>query len=288
MSTSRDMFRAQDRAPEASPAMHARDDARALPVIQMFWHGLPLSRIERLSMISFLRNGHAVHLYVYDEPDGVPAGVQLKDAAEILPRSSLFFHRRNQSVAHFSDWFRYQLLFARGGLWSDTDMVCLEPFDYANPIVFAWQDAEHLNNAVLGLPAGDPLAEWLARSCERPNTMLPYDDLNRRLAKIKRRLKGQGREAVRWGDTGPYGLTSAARHLGYLEHALPKWHFYPVAYEESRRLFESAPAGGSSTFNGSRAVHLWNQLIDGADKNSRFPPDSPFERLWARYVDAST
>lgn len=257
----------------------------SLPVIQMFWHGAHLSRIERLSMISFLRNGHSVALYVYDEPGGVPAGVQLKDAAEILPRSSLFFHRRNQSVAHFSDWFRYRLLFERGGLWSDTDMVCLKPFDYSNPIVFAWQDAEHLNNAVLGLPARDPLAEWLARSCERPNEMLPYDDFQRRFAKLKRRLKGQGREAVRWGDTGPYGLTRAAQHLGgYIEHALPKWHFYPVSYEENQMLFESAQGGAPSIFEGSRAVHLWNQLIDRASKNTQFPADSPFERLWARYV----
>jgi hypothetical protein len=267
-------------------AVHAQEQASAapLPAIQMFWHGQPLSRIERLSMISFLRNGHAVHLYVYEEPAGVPAGVQLRDAAEILPRSALFFHRRNQSVAHFADWFRYSLLFQRGGLWSDTDMVCLKPFDYPSPIVFAWQDEEHRNNAVLGLPARDPLAEWLARACERPNMMLPYDNLSRRFAKLKRWLKGQGHEAVRWGDTGPYGLTNAARHLGYLGHALPHWHFYPVRYEENRVLFESPSAGEEPTFNGSRAVHLWNQLIEGPDKNGRFPPDSPFERLWARYL----
>jgi hypothetical protein len=263
-------------------------ESRALPAIQMFWHGSPLSRIERLSMISFLSNGHDVHLYIYDEPRGVPAGVQLKDAADILPRSDLFFHRRNQSVAHFSDWFRYRLLFERGGLWSDTDMVCLEPFDYPSPIVFAWQDDHYLNNAVLGLPAGDPMAEWLARSCERPNQMLPYDNLRRRLAKLKRRVKGQGREWVRWGDTGPYGLTSAARHFRYIGHALPKWHFYPVAYEENRLLFESAPSGTRSIFDGSRAVHLWNQLIDGAEKNSKFPSDSPFEQLWTRYLDGAT
>jgi len=238
-------------------------------------------------MISFLRNGHRVHLYVYDEPEGVPEGVEVRDAVQILPRSQLFFHRRNQSVAHFSDWFRYRLLFERGGLWSDTDMVCLKPFDYASPIVFAWQDEENLNNAVLGLPARDPLAEWLANSCERPNRILPYDDLGMRLAKLKRRFKGQGRESVRWGDTGPYGLTRAARHLGYTEHALPQWHFYPVRFEEHQLLFESPGPGVDLSFNGSRAVHLWNQLIEAGqvlDKRARFPADSPFEQWWARYV----
>ena len=262
--------------------------ARRLPTIQMFWHGPALSRIEQLSMMSFMRNGHPVHLYVYEEPQGVPDGVRVMNAAEILPRSSLFLHRRRQSVAHFADWFRYRLLFARGGLWADTDMVCLQPFDYPSPVVFAWQDDRHLNNAVLGLPAGDALAEWLANACEFPNRILPYDSFRMRLMKLKRRFKGMGRESVRWGDTGPYGLTRAARHLGYAEHALPQWHFYPVRFEDHRVLFESPQAGVDLSFSRSRAVHLWNQIIEAGqslDKNARFPADSPFEQWWARYVD---
>ena len=273
----------RDRDPGASPG------TRKLPAIQMFWHGRPLSRIERLSMTSFMRNGHSVHLYVYEEPSGVPEGVRVMDASEILPRTEMFLHRRRKSIAHFADWFRYRLLFDRGGLWADTDMVCLQPFDYTDPVVFAWQDDHHLNNAVLGLPAGDALAKWLAMCCEYPNKMLPYDDLGIRLIKLKRWLKGRGREDVRWGDTGPYGLTSAARHLGYTEHALPTWHFYPIPFEDHRVLFESPRDGGAATFNGSRAVHLWNQLIEdrrALEKNARFPADSPFEKLWARYVDA--
>jgi hypothetical protein len=34
-------------------------------------------------------------------------------------------------------------------------------------------------------------------------------------------------------------------------------------------------------------VHFWNQIIEdgrAVDKNARFPSDSPFERLWARYI----
>src|SRR5262249_39979268 len=145
-----------------------------------------------------------------------------------------------------------------------------------------------LNNAVLGLPPGDALAEWLANLCEHPNRILPYNDLGMRLMKWKRRLKGFGREYVRWGDTGPYGLTRAARHLGYTEHALPKWHFYPVRFEDHRVLFESPEPGADVSFNGSRAVHLWNQLIEAGqvlDKRARFPMDSPFEQWWGRYVE---
>src|SRR6185295_9795178 len=261
-----------------------------LPTIRMFWHGSPLSRMERLSLSSFVQNGHPVELYVYEEPPGVPAGVRLMAAAEILPREALFKHRRRQSFAMFADWFRYRLLFERGGIWADADMVCLQPFEYPSAEVFAWQDDKWINNAVLGLRAGDALAGWLADCCERPNRMLPYDDFDTRLRKLLRFVKRQGRDSMKWGETGPYGFTNAAHHLGYVERALPSWHFYPIAYEDYRVLFESPADGRDLSFRGSRAVHLWNHVIEygrALDKNRRFPADSPFEQLWLRYMGSA-
>ena len=261
----------------------------SLPIIQMFWHGTPLSRIERVSIASFLHHGHSVDLYAYEEPIGAPAGVRVLDAECILPRSALFEHRRTQSFAPFADWFRYRVLFERGGIWADADVVCLQPFEYSSPWVYAWQDDSYINNAVLGLPAGDPLAEWLASCCEKPNRMLPYDSLEVRLRKLRRRMfRGNRRDRVGWGENGPKGLTRAAHHFGYVERALPSWHFYPVAHQSHRALFESQERGGGVELNGSRAVHLWNQLLKGRpgfDKNARFPATSPFEQLCARYLD---
>jgi hypothetical protein len=259
-----------------------------LPVIQMFWHGSPLSRIERLSIASFLQNGHPVDLYVYDEIGSVPQGVRLRDAAEILPRKLVFRHRKTNSLGMFADWFRYRLLHERGGLWSDADMVCLRPFDYPRAEIFAWQDEQFINNAVLGLPAGDPLASWMADACERPNRWLPYDEWSFRLRKLKRRvLRANRRDRVRWGESGPMGLTRAAKHFGYADRALPSWHFYPVSYQKFGTLFESLPPGTSMDFGESRGVHLWNNLLvlrGYPAKDSLFPPDSPFEQLCRRYL----
>ena len=261
---------------------------KSLPVIQMFWHGSPLSRVERVSLASFAHHGHAVHLYVYDEPSGVPHGVTLKDAEAILPQRLIFRHRRTQSLALFADWFRYRLLFERGGIWADTDMVCLKPFDYSQPRLFAWQDELSINNAVLGLPAGDPLASWMATIRERPNQWLPYDDLGFRLRKLNRRfLRGDRRGDVRWGESGPTGLTRAIAHFGYTGEALPPWHFYPVSFENFRALLESPGRNGEIRLDRSHAVHLWNNLIERegpGSKGARFPLDSPFERFYARYV----
>lgn len=259
-----------------------------LPVIHMFWHGTPLSRIERLCLASFVANGHPVDLYVYDEPAGVPAGVRLRDAGEILPREALFVHRRTGSVGLFADWFRYRLLFERGGIWVDADVVCLRPLDYADPVVFGWQDEAQINNAVLGLPAGHELAAWMAECCENPNRVLPYDGLRIRLRKWRRRyLQGNRRDRVRWGEYGPRGLTAAIRYFGLTHRALPAWHFYPVPFERWHRMFEAGSVEAIADLDRARAVHLWQNAMrerPGFDKNGRFPADSPFERLCRLYL----
>ncbi len=262
--------------------------AEALPTIQMFWFGEPLSRVEVLSIASFLAHGHPVDLYTYDDLSGVPRGARLCDARDVLPRDALFRHRRTGSVGLFADWFRYRLLHARGGIWADSDVVCLAPFDYGQTVLFAWETDQYVNNAVLGLPVGHTLAEWMATNCEQPNRPLPYDDWSIRFRKWKRRyLHGNRRDHVRWGENGPKGLTLAARHFGLLEGALPSWHFYPVPAKRWRELFESPGPATPIGFGPSRAVHLWNSMMHeqtNFDKNATFPHNSPFEQLWRRYV----
>ncbi|MDW8259195.1 MAG: glycosyltransferase, partial [Gammaproteobacteria bacterium] len=155
--------------------------------------------------------------------------MQLADAAEILPRTAIFTHRRTGSLGPFADWFRYRLLHRYGGIWVDTDVVCLRPFDDAEPIVFGWEDARYVNTAVLGLPAGHPLAAWLAEACEHPNRIHPYDRWPRRLRKlVRRRLLGDRRDRVRWGEYGPKGFTRAVHYFGLLGAAKPVEEFYPV------------------------------------------------------------
>jgi hypothetical protein len=259
-----------------------------LPTIHMFWHGAPLSRLERLCLTSFVANGHPVDLYVYEELADVPSGVHLADARAVLPREALFLHRRTGSVGLFSDWFRYRLLLERGGIWADTDVVCLEPLRYPSELIFAWQEERLLNNAVLGLPAGHEVAAWLVDCCENPNRIRPYDSLSIRARKWRRRyLQGDRRDRVRWGEYGPKGLTLTVRHLGYEHYALPTEHFYPVRCNDWHWIFQSAAETPSIMLEGSRAVHLWNNMMrerPGFDKRGRFPDDSLFEKLCRRYL----
>jgi hypothetical protein len=263
----------------------------ALPSVQMFWHGPPLSRIERLCMSSFVAHGHAVQLHVYEEPQGIPAGVTVRDAAAVLPRDELFVHRSSGSLAVFADWFRYRLLAEHGGLWVDTDVVCLRPFDHAGAEIFAWQDQSTINNAVIGLPRGHALARWMVTCCEQPNRFLPYDSFRTRRRKLQRRLLGRGRAEGQWGETGPAGFTAAATHLGCASRALPFWHFYPIHYQNWHTVFDDSLHERFGIIDGSYGLHLWNEMSrhrPGFDRNGRFPEGSLFERLWARYVTSGS
>lgn len=243
-------------------------------------------------MSSFVAHGHGVSLHVYEPPANVPEGVTLSDASEVLPRERVFKHAESGSFAMFADAFRYRLLLDRGGLWVDTDVVCLKPFAFDSPEIFGWQDERVINNAVLGLPQGHRLAQWMNECCERPDRILPYDSRRMRRRKLMRRwLPGSSRRNLTWGETGPTGLTAAAQHLRCTSAALPFWHFYPIHYLNWHTVFDSSLRDNPGLIAGSHGLHLWNEMArrsPGFDKNGRFPPDSLFERLCARYLKSDS
>ncbi|MGH9824062.1 MAG: glycosyltransferase, partial [Blastocatellia bacterium] len=95
-------------------------------LVQGLWVGSHLSKMERLSIQSFIDNGHPYHLYTYGRVDNIPGGANVLDGNEILDESGIFQYEQHRSYSAFSNVFRYKLLLERGGWWVDTDMVCLK------------------------------------------------------------------------------------------------------------------------------------------------------------------
>ena len=122
-----------------------------LPPVAMFWMGEKLSTVELASILSIQRAGHEITLFSYGRPNGIPAGVQLVDAAEILPRKEFVFYRKtNPSLG--SNLFRYKMLAAERGLWLDSDMLLLSGIEGDGSEIYGWQDEREINGAVLYLP----------------------------------------------------------------------------------------------------------------------------------------
>ncbi|MEM7132765.1 MAG: hypothetical protein AAF702_41060 [Chloroflexota bacterium] len=256
-------------------------------IMQSLWIGNPLSKLEQLSMRSFLANGHEYHLYTYADVANVPNGVKLKDANEIIPEQEIFV--AFEGHVSFSDWFRWELLYQKGNWWVDTDVICLRQFDFNEEIVYGKEGNKLVGAAVLCFPSKHKLARFLADTCAAPNRFLPYDSIMARLMKhIRKNLLGDKRSNISWGEAGgPAGFTKALHHFGLLEFSQPTEIFYPIPWQKWQRIFTQSRVPYTTMFPQSYAIHFWNERTrhkKGVDKNGDFPKSSIFEQLKDRYM----
>lgn len=64
-------------------------------------------------------------------------GAKVKNANDIIPENKTFKYKDYDSYAGYSNLFRYKLLLEKSGMWADTDLVCLRPFNFSTDYVFA-------------------------------------------------------------------------------------------------------------------------------------------------------
>lgn len=129
-----------------------------------------MSAMERLCIASFLKHGHRFILHTYDRPDGLPDGVEVRDASEIIPREQSF--RLYGSWSSFSDHFRYALMSRTRGWWSDLDVVCLRPLVFLCEYAFM---SEHPSGTSFGTNAlfKVPFASEMMMHCDAAASRLP-------------------------------------------------------------------------------------------------------------------
>ncbi len=219
-------------------------------IIQGLWVGPPLSMMERLSLASFVAHGHPYHLYVYEDLQ-VPNGVILRNANEILARKEVFRDQALESFANFSDIFRYKLLLERGGFWTDTDTICLNPFEFPQDYVFAMErtqsgtderakyGAAWVCGGVIKAPAGAAIMRAL------------YE------ASLE---KAAGH--YEWWELGPPMVSEAVRTFGLSRYVEPARTFVPIDWWDWEDTLSDRMKTRMKLLwtlgPGVRAVHLWN------------------------------
>jgi len=241
----------------------AADLAMENRVIQGLWIGSELSLMERLSIASFLSNGHEYHLYVYDDLRNAPVGATVKDGNEILPASMIFQYEKHKSFSAFSNFFRYKLLLERGGWWADADMVCLKPFDFSHEYVFSSESAsgeEFINCGVIKVPPNSPAMEYAWETCR---------------AKLPEKLI--------WGEVGPRLMASSIKRLSLERFVMSPQVFCPFGYTEWDEVLNPNKVWD---LGDAYAVHLWNEMWrrNGRDKNQSYDPACLYERLKGKYL----
>jgi hypothetical protein len=265
--------------------MSAADDpATALMPVNMLWIGGPLGRIERLSLVSFLANGHPVRLFTYEAVGAVPAGVELRDGNEIVPFATMAANRyRNGSWALAANLFRLLLQRAGKGLWADMDVVCIRPVAIDAPVIVGWETRDYLNNAVMRLPAESPL---LAEAIDafRPNYIPDWLPLRKTVRARLRLLLGKtiGPADLPRGALGPKMLTALARRHALLPWAQPPDVFYPLAPRHAMLAFEPGLTLDEVVTERTLTLHLWNEKL-GSLRHGKPAPGSLVAALFDRY-----
>jgi len=220
-----------------------------------FWYGSQLSRYEWLCISSFIRAGHSFELFTYDHDIKVPEGCVLREAAEIYPQSKVFFYNDSPTpkVSAFANMFRYRLIHETGHCWVDTDVLCLSREIADGPFLFARQDSEHYNCAILRFPAGHEAMRLAAEYC------------------------WERRGVCGWGDLGPRLFTRVVEEYGLEREAVPIQALYPVHWRQSGALFSAHEAAWvRERIVGAQMLHLWNETFGsvGISKASSPPPGS--------------
>lgn len=239
--------------------------------------------LERLTLASAISVGHRVTLFSY-EPNSLtrlPAGVEIGDARNVMsdPRRTRLLKDGHFALA--SDFFRYEILAKGLGCWIDLDLIFLRQLP-ASDYLFGWESERSINGAVLALPNGTLLEA--ARKIPEKNWLPPYFGPRRRCQYWLRRAFGPVYlEDLPWGAVGPELITYLVKAHG-LEHlAQPREVFYPVRYQDAKKLYEQSETVDQLITANTITVHMWNSSLRELTKQPP-PPDSFVGRMCSRYA----
>ena len=234
-----------------------------LPTIAVLWIGGSLSWLERLCLKSFVDAGQPIVIYTYENVEGIPEGVEIRDGRKILEGKPMYRHARNGSVAPFSDIFRFHLMQkSPGEIWVDTDIYCWRPVEAETPHVFGYETPRQINSAVLGLP---PDSDALGGMLEFMEDEFPIPPFLSPKVKASYREAAERGEPVHvsempWGLWGPLGISHFLKKTGEDKYAKPIDVYYPVHYRDRNRFFRRPVKALASITENTRTVHLWARI----------------------------
>lgn len=240
-----------------------------------FWGG-KLGYVERLCLASMVKTGHPVDVYSYDASLDLPPGVNLRPASEIIEEKHVVRHE-NGSLALFSDIFRYTALQKGAGIWVDLDVLLLRPLDGLGDYIYAWQDENIINGAILKLPADSRVLKSLVDLARARVVVGPYWRRRDKAIQIARGMLGRAVpiSKLEWGIIGPRALTHYLRAEGIDRIAQSASVFYPVPFTEAQDFFNcDASEIEARLAPETRAVHIWNDMIKELKKTA--PPNGSF------------
>jgi len=228
--------------------------------LNSLWIGKSLPVLQRLCLTSAVGTGARVRLFTYEPVEGIPSGVEVVDGNEILGIDKMIRHRESQSVALFSDRFRYEILAKALGAWIDTDLLFLKAPTEDGECLVGWEDEELIGSAFIWIKPGHPLIDELRRLAAKDYLIPPWLPARRRIYLSVAKLLGQGKHVsdLDWGVIGPHLLTWLLQTNNMLPQAQQKSVFSPLPWEDRGRISDAHFNWQALMKPETVCVHLWN------------------------------
>ena len=222
-------------------------------IVQGLWIGESLSLNEILCIMSFIKNGHEFHLYIYEDVQNIPTECIIKDANDIIPENEIFYYDEKQSISGqkrptaFSNMFRYKLLFDRGGYWVDMDMICIKYLRFNDQYVFSSESTfsrdQTVNAGIIKCPKGCEFARYCYQVC-----------------------KSKDKTTLKWGEIGPRLVAEGISKYKLQGYVKPWTYFCPIGYDKFAEIITPTKLKIEKDWY---CVHLWNEywVKNKLDKN---------------------
>lgn len=232
-----------------------------LEIINAIWIGRKMGAVHAACLASFLRHGHQVNLFVYEKPEDAPEGVIFKDANTLIPESEKICYK-NGSPAIFANLLRYEILSQGLGMYVDCDVYCIKPVEKAD-YIFAYENAEYINNAILKLPQNSKTLANLLSIRKQKAFIPPFAKKSRRLRyRIRAALGFPVKiENMVWGTTGPRALTWYLKETGEDKYSSAIDRFYPIAGCQTDLLFDPELKLSDLITPRTQLIHLYNENL---------------------------
>ncbi|EHH0538187.1 hypothetical protein J7D62_001286 [Campylobacter lari] len=229
--------------------------------ISSFWYtpkgykGIGL--MELLSIKSFIDSGYKFILYTYNIDDKIFKKLdelfddfELKDANEIVPFENYFSDDRGAGVAAFSDYFRFNLLYLRGGVWVDLDMICLNYIDLNEKYIFTQEVDEdntksRITTSFLKFPKNSDFGKSLIQETEKI--------INKR-------------KQIPWGIIGPWFLADHVKKCGLENFAWDYKRTCQISWCNAKNFLDN----NTSIDTNQPFLHLFSEMwrLNNMEKNT--------------------
>jgi hypothetical protein len=210
--------------------------------INALWIGKRISKLEMLTIHSFLAFGYIFKLWIYEPLENtLPKNIILGDANEIIPKEQVFAYKNKNKYGHgkgsyagFSDIFRYKLLYEKGGWWVDMDVTCLKPLDFDKQYFFRNHHELNVVGNVMKCPKHSKLMKYCYDEAiatvteENTDWHKPIEILNNNIAKLglEQYIYKNVSNEDKWDSTSKFIWTN--------EELPDHWHFIHWQNEEWR------------------------------------------------------